>query len=82
MYSQRRFIVYQEKMSAIIDKSRQEKSCGTGFNVKVWCNRDPCGSICACLSWFLILYAECTVVVCKLSTSVQNSYAYLASLSF
>ncbi|KAF1330235.1 Palmitoyltransferase, partial [Globisporangium splendens] len=44
------------------DKRRKEAACGTGFNVRLWCNKDPCGLICAALSWFLVLYAECVVV--------------------
>ncbi|GLD93019.1 hypothetical protein PINS_up001611 [Pythium insidiosum] len=41
---------------------RRDVHCGTGFNVRRWCNRDPCGLICAALSWFLVLYAETVVV--------------------
>uniref|UniRef100_K3WKJ1 Palmitoyltransferase n=1 Tax=Globisporangium ultimum (strain ATCC 200006 / CBS 805.95 / DAOM BR144) TaxID=431595 RepID=K3WKJ1_GLOUD len=45
-----------------LDMRRKERACGTGFNVRLWCNKDPCGLICAALSWFLVLYAECVVV--------------------
>lgn len=38
-------------------------TCGTSFNVRVWCNTDPCGLICALISWLLVLYAESIVVV-------------------
>ncbi|DBA03614.1 TPA: hypothetical protein N0F65_006793 [Lagenidium giganteum] len=44
------------------DKRRNPGRCGTGFNVKVWCNTEPCGVICAVLSWTFILYAESVVV--------------------
>ncbi|KAL0589322.1 hypothetical protein ABG067_002541 [Albugo candida] len=37
-------------------------TCGTSFNVRVWCNTDPCGLICAVISWLLVLYAESIVV--------------------
>lgn len=50
-------------MSSAFEKRRKETGCGTGFNVRLWCNKDPCGLICAVLSWFLVLYAECVVVV-------------------
>lgn len=49
-------------MSAL-DKRKREAACGTGFHVRLWCNKDPCGIICALMSWFLVLYAECVVVV-------------------
>lgn len=42
---------------------RQQQVCGTGFHVRLWCNTDPCGLICAAISWLLVLYAECVVVV-------------------
>ncbi|KAJ0399599.1 hypothetical protein P43SY_008918 [Pythium insidiosum] len=42
---------------------RRDAHCGTGFNVRRWCNKDPCGLICAVLSWFLVLYAETVVVM-------------------
>lgn len=45
------------------EKRKREVACGTGFHVRLWCNKDPCGLICAAISWFLVLYAECTVVV-------------------
>lgn len=49
--------------TSALEKRRMEQACGTGFNVRLWCNTDPCGLICAALSWFLVLYAECVVVV-------------------
>lgn len=45
------------------DQRKREAACGTGFRTRLWCNKDPCGLICAAISWFLVLYAECTVVV-------------------
>ncbi|GAB9466587.1 hypothetical protein Gpo141_00003958 [Globisporangium polare] len=48
--------------ASALEKRRKEQACGTGFNVRLWCNTDPCGLICAALSWFLVLYAECVVV--------------------
>lgn len=50
-------------MAAALDKRKRPAACGTGFYVRHWCNKDPCGLICAAISWFLVLYAECTVVV-------------------
>lgn len=49
--------------ASALEKRRKVQACGTGFNVRLWCNTDPCGLICAALSWFLVLYAECVVVV-------------------
>lgn len=37
--------------------------CGTSPKAEIWCNKDPCGLICAFISWFLVLYAEYVVVV-------------------
>ncbi|TDH70725.1 hypothetical protein CCR75_009092 [Bremia lactucae] len=45
-----------------LDERKRPAECGTGFNVRTWCNMDPCGIVCATISWFLVLYAECTVV--------------------
>uniref|UniRef100_A0AAV1UK92 Palmitoyltransferase n=1 Tax=Peronospora matthiolae TaxID=2874970 RepID=A0AAV1UK92_9STRA len=45
------------------DQHKQRlSSCGTGFNVRLWCNKDPCGIVCAVISWLLVLYAEYTIV--------------------
>ncbi|TMW63283.1 hypothetical protein Poli38472_002224 [Pythium oligandrum] len=44
------------------ERKQKEAACGTGFRVRLWCNLDPCGIICAVISWFLILYAELVVV--------------------
>lgn len=57
--------------SASLEKRKREAACGTGFHVRLWCNRDPCGLICAAISWFLVLYAECTVVV-RWSLHIQD----------
>jgi hypothetical protein len=51
-----------ERMPSL-EQRKRPSSCGTGFNVRLWCNTDPCGLVCAVISWFLVLYAECTVVV-------------------
>ncbi|TYZ68840.1 hypothetical protein PybrP1_011541 [[Pythium] brassicae (nom. inval.)] len=48
--------------ASALEKRRKEQACGTGFHVRLWCNKDPCGLICAALSWLLVLYAECVVV--------------------
>ncbi|KAE9020093.1 hypothetical protein PF011_g5567 [Phytophthora fragariae] len=45
-----------------LEQRKRPAACGTGFNVRLWCNKDPCGIVCAVISWFLVLYAECTVV--------------------
>ncbi|KUF98437.1 Lysine-specific demethylase 4A [Phytophthora nicotianae] len=45
-----------------LEQRKRPAACGTGFNVRLWCNTDPCGIVCAIISWFLVLYAECTVV--------------------
>ncbi|KAH7476843.1 hypothetical protein PRIC1_000848 [Phytophthora ramorum] len=45
-----------------LEQRKRPAACGTGFNVRLWCNTDPCGIVCAVISWFLVLYAECTVV--------------------
>jgi len=46
------------------EKRRKASRCGTGFRAEVWCNFDVCGIICACITWFLIAYAEYVTVVC------------------
>lgn len=49
--------------ASALEKRRKEQACGTGFHVRLWCNKDPCGLICAVVSWLLVLYAESVVVV-------------------
>ena len=39
----------------------KKKGCGTKHNVRTWCNQDPCGVVCAGVTWWLILYAQYTV---------------------
>lgn len=56
-----------------LEQRKRPAACGTGFNVRLWCNKDPCGVVCAVISWFLVLYAECTVVVRVLSYSLARS---------
>jgi hypothetical protein len=36
-------------------------SCGTHDGNNFWCNLDPCGLFCACVTWFLIAYGMLTV---------------------
>jgi palmitoyltransferase len=48
--------------ASALEKRRKEQACGTGFHVRLWCNKDPCGLICAVISWLLVLYAESVVV--------------------
>jgi hypothetical protein len=35
-----------------------------------WCNQDPCGVICATITWLLILYAQYTITVRRPSVFV------------
>jgi hypothetical protein len=57
---------------------------GTDHDATVWFNLDPCGIICAMVTWFLLMYA-CTVTVaatlvpwrCPTLSKWLNSVAFL-----
>mmetsp|Transcript_23757 Transcript_23757/g.82609 ORF Transcript_23757/g.82609 Transcript_23757/m.82609 type:complete len:308 (-) Transcript_23757:145-1068(-) len=38
--------------------SGERTGCGTKPRNKVWCNTDCCGSVCAAISWMIVLYCD------------------------
>jgi len=40
-----------------------QEGCGTGFDAIHWLNIEPCGLICAGLSWFIVLYCQYAMTV-------------------
>ena len=40
----------------------RQSSCGTSWNSAIWFNNDPCGIICASITWILVLFAEYAII--------------------
>ncbi|CAM9796828.1 unnamed protein product, partial [Discosporangium mesarthrocarpum] len=49
-------------------------SCGTREGAALWCNLDPCGIICAIITWSLVGYAQYTVTLCVIRPWMKGSY--------
>lgn len=39
------------------------EGCGTSFDALHWLNIEPCGMICASITWLIVLYCEYAVTV-------------------
>ena len=50
-----------QTMGSPSSRGPQKEGCGTKHNVRTWCNQDPCGVVCAGVTWWLILYAQYAV---------------------
>lgn len=46
------------------DDGDRVEGCGTGFRAMHWLNIEPCGMICASVTWLIVLYCEYAVTVC------------------
>ncbi|CAM9553216.1 unnamed protein product, partial [Ectocarpus sp. 13 AM-2016] len=48
--------------------------CGTAEGSAIWCNLDPCGLICAVITYGLVAYAQYAVTVCVVGQWLGRSF--------
>ncbi len=60
---------------------RRRVGCGTGDSHKYWLNLEPCGLICASLTWCIVLYCETAVAGLTLGTWYADA-VWLGRLHF
>ncbi|CAM9444704.1 unnamed protein product [Ascophyllum nodosum] len=49
-------------------------TCGTKEGLAMWCNMDPCGLVCAVITYSLILFAQFSVTSCVLGSWMGGSF--------